>query len=165
MKRLAGTVQTGCNDANRWLRRFSGVYAQWLGVELYPGSLNLDTGSHFDWHAAEILPFRRRFSLLPYGGERDIFMIPCSIVVPSRQSCWLWTTTTAADNRSDPTVVELVAPVCLRSSLGLVDGSQVTIQYPEEWAEPSRQTPPWAAAPAARAGGAGPIVGSSAHGR
>ena len=55
MKRIAGTVQSGCNDASRWLRRFSAVYAQWLGTELYPGSLNIETGRRFDWHAAEIL--------------------------------------------------------------------------------------------------------------
>lgn len=135
MKKITGRVQSGFHDANKWLRHFSEVYAEWLGTEIFPGSLNVETGRVFDWHDEEIIPFRQRFSLLPYGGERDIFMIPCRVIFPGRQLAWLWTTTTAADNRSDPTVVELIAPVGLRLSLGLVDGSEITIQYPEKWAD------------------------------
>jgi CTP-dependent riboflavin kinase len=128
---LTGTVQDGKNDANRWLRRFAAVYESWLGQPIYPGSLNLDTGRPFDWHAPELLPHRRRFSLVPHGGERDLFMVPARIVRPGEQRCWLWTTTTAAEYRDDPNVVELIAPVRLRDSLGLTTGSQVEIIYPE----------------------------------
>jgi CTP-dependent riboflavin kinase len=134
MKKITGTVQSGFHDANRWLKHFSWVYTEWLGAEMFPGSLNIDIGYVFDWHDKELVPFRRRFSLLPYGGERDIFMIPCSITSPDHQSAWLWTTTNAADNRPNPTVIELIAHVGLRAHLGLVDGSKIEIQYPEEWA-------------------------------
>ena len=132
--RLSGTVRDGKNDANRWLRRFAAVYEFWLGQPVFPGSLNLDTGRPFDWHTPELLPHRRRFSLLPHGGERDLFMVPARIVRPGEQPCWLWTTTTAADDRDDPQVVEVIATVGLRGSLGLTTGSRVEIVYPEEWA-------------------------------
>lgn len=36
----------------------------YIGQEIFPGSLNVDVGRPFDWHASDILPFRRRFSLL-----------------------------------------------------------------------------------------------------
>jgi len=132
--KLTGTVQDGKNDAQKWLRLFAHVYESWLGQPIFPGSLNLDTGRHFDWHAPELLPHRRRFSLLPHGGERDLFMVPARIVHPGARACWLWTTTTAADWRDDPNVVELIAPVGLRDGLGLVTGVTVEVAYPEEWA-------------------------------
>ncbi|MFC1452164.1 DUF120 domain-containing protein [Verrucomicrobiota bacterium] len=135
MMRLVGTVQDGKDDANIWLRRFAGVYSGWLGQEIFPGSLNIDTGSPFDWHASDILPFRHRFSLIPHGGERDLFIVPCTIVQPGTQSCFLWTTTTAADGRDDPNVVELIAAVHLRTHLSLSDGSQVELEYPKDWAK------------------------------
>lgn len=134
MTRLTGIVQDGKNDANRWLRQFADVYAEWLGERIFPGSLNVDTGQRFDWHDAGLLPFRRRFSLLPHGGERDLFIVPCEIVSPRRQPCWLWSTTTAADDREDPNVVELIASIQLRSCLGLRTGSTIELEYPRNWA-------------------------------
>lgn len=117
--KLSGIVQDGKGDARKWLRLFDHVYTQWLGEPIFPGSLNLNTGTVFDWHAEELLPHRRRFSLTPHGGERDLFIVRCQIVVPGPQAAWLWTTTTAADNRPDPEVVELIAPVSLRKALGI----------------------------------------------
>lgn len=99
-----------------------------------PGTLNLDTGTPFGWHSPDILPARRTFSLIPRGGERDLFIVPCLIVEPAIQPCWLWTTTTAAHDRPDPNVVELIAPVHLRTTLGLVAGTKITVEYPEKWA-------------------------------
>ena len=132
--RLIGIVQDGKHDANLWLRRFADAYAEWLGDSIFPGSLNIDTGQRFDWHAPALLPFRRTFSLLPYGGERELFMVPCEIVMPRRQPCWLWTTTNAADDREDANVVELVASIHLRSGLGLKTGSSIEVEYPKDWA-------------------------------
>ena len=131
--KLTGTLQDGKHDAQKWLRLFARVYESWLGQPIYPGSLNLDTGRPFDWHAPELVPQRRRFSLVPHGGERDLFIVPARIVSPGEQPCWLWSTTTAADHRDDPNVVELIAPVHLRSSLGLTTGAEVEVLYPERW--------------------------------
>jgi CTP-dependent riboflavin kinase len=130
---LCGIVRDGKNDANKWLSRFANVYTQWLGQPIYPGSLNIDTGIPFDWHAPAILPFRKRFSLIPHGGDRDIFMVPCRIVQPSEYPCWLWSTTSSADNSDTPNVVELIAPVQLRKHLCLKTGSSIKIKYPCEW--------------------------------
>jgi len=131
---LTGTVQDGKSDANVWLRRFAGVYAEWLGRDIFPGSLNVATSASFDWSSPHLLPARRRFSLFPHGGERDLFMIPCTIVGLKEQPCWLWTTTTAAENRPDPTVVEIISSVGLRATLTLKTGSTIAIEYPGDWA-------------------------------
>jgi len=97
MKGLSGVVSDGVSDASKWLQKFSSIYEEWLGVNIYPGSLNLDIDYAFDWYSSELLDYRRQFSLLPHGGERDIFMIPCRIVEPGIQTCWLWTTTRGAE--------------------------------------------------------------------
>jgi len=131
--KLVGTVQDGKNDANFWLTRFAAAYERWLGEPIFPGSLNLKIGVAFDWHARELLPFRRTFSLKPFGGERDLFIVPCRIQIPKEQRAYLWTTTTAADDQSGRHVIELISPVHLRKALGLVNGSTVELQYPEPW--------------------------------
>ena len=133
MKTLNGIVQDGMNNANIWLHKFSDVYTAWLGQEIFPGSLNLDIGFPFNWNGPNILTYRRRFSLLPNGGERDLYIIPCTIVYPGNYKCWLWTTTTASENRDDPNIVELIAGVELRSELNLETGSEVKVEYPNEW--------------------------------
>jgi CTP-dependent riboflavin kinase len=130
--RLSGAVRDGKGDANIWLRKFARAYATWLGQEIVPGSLNVEVGSSFNWDAPELLPHRRTFSLAPYGGERDLFIVPCDLVKPARQPCWLWSTTTAAKERRN--VVELIAGVHLRTKLRLVAGSPVELEYPTEWA-------------------------------
>jgi CTP-dependent riboflavin kinase len=130
MKKLAGIVRDGKNDANVWLARFAHAYATWLGQDIFPGSLNVEVGGPFDWHAADIVPFRRRFSQKPHGGDRDLFMIPCTIVSPGSQLCWLSTTTTAADDKDDRRLVELIAPVQIRTKLSVTDASRIEVEYP-----------------------------------
>ena len=131
--KIAGIVQDGENNANVWLHRFADVYRAWLNTPIYPGSLNLNTGKAFDWNATALTDYRKTFSLRPHGGEREIYIIPCRIILPVEQSAYLWTTTTAAANREDPEVIELIANGCLRSSLKLSTGSRVEIDYPINW--------------------------------
>jgi CTP-dependent riboflavin kinase len=133
--KMTGIVQDGENNANVWLRRFALVYERWLAGPIYPGSLNLNIGRPFDWSAADLIPFRRTFSLRPHGGERDLYIVPCRIVFPGEQPAFLWTTTTAATEREDPEVVELISSACLRSALALKTGSKVEIDYPLHWGQ------------------------------
>lgn len=137
--RLVGVVQDGKHDAHLWLARFAAAYEGWLGEPIFPGSLNLNIGKTFDWQAGDLLPFRRTFSLKPFGGERDLYIVPCRITQPQEQPAYLWTTTTAADDRPDPQVVELIASVKLRDIPGLATGSTLEILYPDAW--PIKLTP------------------------
>lgn len=130
--RLVGRVQDGKGDAARWLELFNAAYSRKLGMPVFPGSLNLALVHDFDWFDADIrrrwLPFDRS----EYGGERDILLVPCRLANLADEPAWLWTPTTAARNRSDPWVVEIIAARSLRDAFGLTNGSIVEVQLSDE---------------------------------
>jgi len=126
--RLIGRVQDGKGDASRWLSRFNAQYSRKLGVPVFPGSLNLALSHHFDWSDAQI---RRRsiwFDRSEYGGERDILLVPCRLANLNSEPAWLWTPTTAAQDRPDPWVVEVIATRGLRDTFHLTNGSIVEVE-------------------------------------
>ena len=97
-------------------------------MPVFPGSLNLALPDAFDWFAPEI---RRRtiwFDRAEYGGERDILLVPCVLRNLEAEPAWLWTPTTAARDRSDPWVVEIIARKNLRATYRLTDGSPVEVE-------------------------------------
>jgi len=49
----------------------------------------------------------------------------------ANEPAWLWTPTTAARDRPDPWVIEIVAFRSLRSAFALEDGSVVEIMIPD----------------------------------
>lgn len=126
--RLLGRVQDGEGDASHWLSLFNAEYARKLGAPVFPGSLNLALSHDFDWLDTEI---RRRsilFDRSEYGGERDILLVPCRLVNLDNEPAWLWTPTTAAKDRADPWVVEIVASRSLRRTFHLTNGSIVEVE-------------------------------------
>lgn len=125
---LVGRVQSGEGDASRWLERFNAAYSRKLGMPVFPGSLNLALPQPFDWHASELEPHLIRFGREEYGGERDLLLLPCRLVNLGGQRAFLWTTTTAARDRSDPWVIEILAPIGLRAAFGLRDGDEVSVE-------------------------------------
>lgn len=125
---LIGSVQSGQGDASRWLSQFNAAYSRKVGGPIFPGSLNIALESRFDWFAPDIVRRTISFDRAEYGGERDILLVPCVLLNLARQVAWLWTTTTAARDRSDPWVVELIAGTNLREAFGLIDGSIVEIE-------------------------------------
>ena len=127
---LRGRVQSGKGDASRWLRLFNAAYSRKLQMPVYPGSLNLALEHTFDWFAPQYQAHTVWFGHEEYGGERDILLLPCVLVDYERRSAFLWTPTTAARNRPDPWVVEIVCDVMLRDMYGLKDGDFITIEIP-----------------------------------
>lgn len=124
---LRGRVQAGKGDASRWLSLFNAAYSRKLGHPIYPGSLNLALDHDFRWfdpaYKAHLICFGRG----EYGGDRDILFLPCELGVPGRRKAWLWTPTTAARERADPWVIELVSDVRLRDVYAIEDGSSLEI--------------------------------------
>jgi CTP-dependent riboflavin kinase len=125
---LTGRVQAGTGDASHWLSKFNVAYSRKVGVTIYPGSLNVALGASFDWFDPAIVGRTIVFDRTEYGGERDILLVPCELSNLANERAWLWTTTTAARDRPDPWVVELIAARNLRETFGLRDGSTVEIQ-------------------------------------
>lgn len=127
---LCGTVQPGKGDAAHWLQLFNHAYQSKLGSPVFPGSLNLALDQAFDWfaprHQAALIPFSRE----EYGGERDILFLPCRLASLDGLPAWLWTTTTAARDRADPHVIEIICAVRLREMYKLGDGSPVCVELP-----------------------------------
>jgi CTP-dependent riboflavin kinase len=127
---LAGKVQTGFGEASRWLKLFNAAYSEKLGMSVFPGSLNIALDHVFNWFDARYEAQTIWFGREEYGGERDILLLPCELVSLDYRKAFLWTPTTAARDRRDPWVVEIVADINLRNHFGLQDDDVVEIKVP-----------------------------------
>jgi CTP-dependent riboflavin kinase len=103
-------------------------------MTLIPGSLNVLLAAKFDWDDSSIEPFKKIYSLIPYGGNRDICLIPCEIYKEEENKIYAfaWATTHAA-SEFDYRVLEIIASVKLREVLPVDNGSVVTIDIPVAW--------------------------------
>ena len=131
---LQGIVQEGTGNASFWLNKYSDIYRLWTGMAIIPGSLNIHLPAKFNWNNSDIEPFKKIYSLTPYGGNRDICLIPCEIYKEEANRIYgfAWGTTNVA-NDSDYKVLEIISSVKLRDALQLKDGSVVTISIPLPW--------------------------------
>ena len=127
---LTGKVQAGFGNASHWLNLFNVAYSEKLGISVFPGSLNIALDHVFDWFDARYGAHRIWFGREEYGGERDILLLPCQLVSLGHRRAFLWTPTTAARDRPDPWVVEVVSDINLRDQFGLQDGDVVEITVP-----------------------------------
>ena len=127
---LVGKVQAGLCNASHWLKLFNAAYSKKLGMSVFPGSLNIALDHVFDWFDARYEAHRIWFDREEYRGERDILLLPCELVSLDHRRAFLWTPTTAARDRRDPWVVEVVSDVSLRDHFGLRDGDVVEIRVP-----------------------------------
>ena len=125
---LHGRVQSGKNDASHWLKMFNEQYSTKTRMSIFPGSLNLVLDDAFDWFASTYQVKIVWYGREEYGGDRDILLLPCSLVSLGSKKAFLWTTTTAARDRSDPRGVEVITDVKLRDAYDLHDGSGVDLE-------------------------------------
>jgi CTP-dependent riboflavin kinase len=127
---LRGRIQPGKNDASHWLGLFNAAYSRKLEMPVFPGSLNLALDHVFDWFAPRYRPHIVWFGRNEYGGERDVLLLPCVLASLERRKAFLWTPTTAARERPDPWVVEIVCDIKLRDAHRLKDGDLVDVELP-----------------------------------
>lgn len=132
--KIQGIVQEGVGDASHWLGKYSDIYRLWTGMKIIPGSLNVHLAAKFDWNDKRLEPFKKIYSLIPYGGNRDICLIPCEIYKEETNKIYgfAWATTHAAED-FDYRVLEIIAAVRLREALQLDNGSMVAIDIPVSW--------------------------------
>ena len=132
MAHFHGRVQSGKGDASHWLSIFNAAYARKVGHPVFPGSLNVALSAPFDWFASDHARRTIWFGRHEYGGERDILLMPCRLTSLNNEPAWLWTPTTAARDRPDPWVVEIIASRELRAAFGLLDGASIDIELLEK---------------------------------
>jgi CTP-dependent riboflavin kinase len=139
---LIGRLQAGKNDASHWLSKFNEAYSRKAGMSIFPGSLNLALDHPFDWFAPRYQERILWFGRDEYGGERDILLLPCELVSLDARAAFLWTPTTAARNRPDPCVIEIITDVGLRRTYGLTDGDIVSVKIHSTAVAPTERSGP-----------------------
>ncbi len=122
---ITGTVQTGLGEGRYYLSRpgYDGQFQEHLGWRPYPGTLNLDLGGA----EANKLKFLRKNPVhLIQGFQAEGRSFGGVTCFPAR----IGDQEVAAilPNRTHyTTVLEVIAPVCLRESLPVIDGSRVEL--------------------------------------
>src|SRR3954466_3651726 len=125
---LEGRVESGLNDASRWLSLFNADYSRRLNIPIYPGSLNLRLAQSFNWLAPRHQPHIIRFGQEEYGGERDILLLPCSLANLGHRRGFLWTAIHPITGVDNGYIIEIVSDINLRDAYGLDDGSVVALE-------------------------------------
>ena len=138
---LSGTLRLSVPDAKRTAGRFNElvtdnatVFRHHFGVDLFPGSLNVDVPEpaslQRDLDAgnpppALVIPKTELINMPAYIGDGQAW--PCILhceKFPAPISCWIFRRIGSKVPRG---VIELVAPVKLRGTYGLQHGDPITI--------------------------------------
>ncbi len=141
---LAGTLRLSTPDAKRTVGRFnelitdnSAVFRRYFGVDLFPGSLNIDVpvpaSLHRDLDAgrpprAFVIPKSELINIPAYIGDGQAW--PCILrgeKFPAQVPCWVFR---RIGSRVLPGAIEILAQNKLRDVYGLQHGEPVTIEFP-----------------------------------
>ena len=115
-----GRVVTGLGDCARHMAALRAHYRSATGLELYPGTPNLELAEPFDLPAQVI-----RLEGSEYGGDVNVSIVPCFAL--GRRAMILRTDANDRGTGDHPrNIVELAAEVQLRDAHGLADGDLVT---------------------------------------
>jgi riboflavin kinase len=116
---LTGRVATGIGDLARRMTQYADVFERTTGVRLYPGSLNVVLEE--PW-VVEGVPLR----LGPPEYGVSMSLVPCEVNgVPGFILRTDKNDAGQGDHASN--VIEVAAPVHLRSALGVSDGDEVEV--------------------------------------
>jgi riboflavin kinase, archaea type len=126
---LEGTVFTGLGEGAYYVSKtdYKKQIAEKFGFEPYPGTLNIKLSNEYDiktrmeldaYPAIEIAGFQ--------NSDRSFGLVKCypAIICGSVKGALV----TALRSHYDVSVLEIIAPVCLRKQLGLKDGNKVKIE-------------------------------------
>ncbi len=126
---LEGTVFTGLGEGAYYISKehYRKQFVEKLGFEPYPGTLNIKLTSDYDiktrteldaYPAIEVEGFK--------NGERTFGTVKCfPVLVDNKVRGAL---ITAMRTHYDVSVLEIIAPICLRKNLNLKDGNKVKVE-------------------------------------
>ena len=119
---LRGVVQSGLGDCGFWLAKLKEHYRAKTGMELFPGTLNLQLSEPF-----RVPDNTLRLEGHEYGGTVAVSIIPCRVF--GRRAFILRTDANEQGTGDHPrTTVEIATDVKLRDTYGLEDGDPVEVQ-------------------------------------
>ncbi|HLN88939.1 MAG TPA: DUF120 domain-containing protein [Candidatus Binatia bacterium] len=126
---LEGTVFTGLGEGAYYISKehYSRQIVEKLGFEAYPGTLNLKLSGDYDVKTRMELDAYPAIELKGFKNEDRTFgLVKCyPAVIGNKVKGAL---ITALRSHYDTSVVEIIAPVCLRKALGLKDGNKVKVE-------------------------------------
>jgi riboflavin kinase len=126
---LEGTVFTGLGEGAYYIGKedYRKQFAEKLGFEPYPGTLNLKLTTEYDIKARSELESYPAIQVEGFRNEKRTFgVVRCyPVLIANKVKGAL---ITAMRTHYDVSVLEIIAPVCLRKHLGLKDGQKVKVE-------------------------------------
>ncbi len=126
---LEGTVFTGLGEGAYYISKehYQQQILEKLGFEAYPGTLNLKLSADYDVKTRMELDAYPAVELKGFKNEDRTFgLVKCypAIIGNEVKGALI----TALRSHYDASVVEIIAPVCLRKALCLKDGNKVKVE-------------------------------------
>ena len=126
---LEGTVFTGLGEGAYYISKesYRKQIVEKLGFEPYPGTLNVKLSSEYDIKTRQELEAFPAIEVMGFQNEdRSFGLVKCyPVLIGGRIKGAL---VTALRSHYDASVLEIIAPVCLRKQLGLKDGNKVKVE-------------------------------------
>ena len=124
MERVRGTVVSGRANFGFWIERLNSYYARKTGMQLYPGTLNIELPSPYS-----LPPNVIRLEADEYGGGVSVNIVPCQIF--DRQAFLLRTDQNERGTGDHlRNIIEIATDVRLRDVYRLKDGDWVEVELP-----------------------------------
>ena len=126
---LEGTVFTGLGEGAYYITKehYRRQFIEKLGFDPYPGTLNLKLTSDYDIKTRTELEAYPAIEVEGFSnGERTFGTVKCYTVMIDNKVKGAMLS--ALRSHYDVSVVELIAPVCLRRHLNLKDGYKVKVE-------------------------------------
>jgi riboflavin kinase, archaea type len=126
---LEGTIFTGLGEGAYYVTKehYRKQFVEKIGFDPYPGTLNIKLTSEYDiktrmeldvFPAIEVEGFK--------NGERTFGVVKCyPVMIENKVKGAI---ITAMRSHYDVSVLEIIAPVCLRKALNLKDGNKVKVE-------------------------------------
>lgn len=126
---LEGTVFTGFGEGAYYVSKdtYRQQIVEKLGFEPYPGTLNIKLTSDYDIKTRQDIEAYPAVEVMGFQNENRSFgLVKCypAIIGGSVKGALV----TAIRSHYDASVLEIIAPVCLRKQLGLKDGNKVKVE-------------------------------------
>lgn len=126
---LEGTAFTGLGEGAYYISKehYRKQIAEKLGFEPYPGTLNLKLSADYDIKTRRELEAYPAVEITGFQNEDRTFgLVKCypAIIGGKVKGALI----TALRSHYDASVLEIIAPVCLRKQLGLKDGNKVKVE-------------------------------------